>query len=278
MEPVFATPCPDDGFGKAAEGHEAALFGRVEHRPPERAFQVADIGDVLGHRRARTFAGERERHAPDHLVDDRAARICVVADHRRLAPGPDVIFQNGIWGWRDLRAPRDELAPGRQQMLRAGDIAVMVAHRRRLPLAAYGVNKDAKTVARRSAPAAAATCIITCKALIDQYVAKAPAAARQYAQFAAIAVCVAVNWLQREGTCVDELVHPDGGLGPQFSLGGAARLVRFGGVDICNADLGPLIPDGVAIDDAVGAPAAMAKAESGGFLIGRAGRYGGRAR
>ena len=127
---MFGASSPDLGLGKATERDEAALFGLVEHRPPERAFEVADIGDVLGHGRACALAGERKRDAPDHLVNDCAACFCAVPHNRRLTTGPDVINESDIGGRRDLCAPGDKLAPCRQQMLRAGDIAIMVAHDR----------------------------------------------------------------------------------------------------------------------------------------------------
>ena len=56
------------------------------------------------------------------------------------------------------------------------------------------------------APAASAACIITRKAFFDQYTAQALAAARQYAQFAAIAILIAVDALQAEGASIDKLV------------------------------------------------------------------------
>ena len=155
-------------------------------------------------------------------------------------------------------------------MLRARDIAIMVAHPRRVPRTAGVVNKDALPMTRRSAPTAAAARIIARKPLIHQDIAKTLATARQYTQFAAIAVFVAVNRLQRKWACVDELAHPYGRLCTQFCLSRATRLMRFRGVDIRDADFAALILDGVPIDDAVGSSATVAKPESGGLLIDRA--------
>jgi hypothetical protein len=51
----------------------------------------------------------------------------------------------------------------------------------------------------QSAPATPAAFIITGEAFIDEYVTKAVTPARQYPQFSAIAVLVAVNALKGEG-------------------------------------------------------------------------------
>jgi len=68
-KPVLLSPCADLRLGKAGEGHEAALFGLCQHRPPERAGKIADVGDMLGHRRPGPLSGQRQGHAPDHIID-----------------------------------------------------------------------------------------------------------------------------------------------------------------------------------------------------------------
>ena len=114
---------------------------------------------------------------------------------------------------------------------------------------------------RASAPAAPAAFIKTRKAFCDQHRAQALAAARQYAQFAAITIFIAVYALQRERARIDELVQPPCCRGTARRLCCALRLMGFGGIDIGDADLTPAIPERIAINDAVRGPAAFAQAE-----------------
>jgi len=68
-KPVLFAACADLRLGKAGEGHEAALFGLCQHRPPERAGKIADVGDMLGHRCPGPLSGQRQGHAPSHDID-----------------------------------------------------------------------------------------------------------------------------------------------------------------------------------------------------------------
>lgn len=68
-KPVLFAACPQFRLGKAGERHEAALFGLCQHRAPERAGKIADVGDMLGHRRPGALSGQRQGHAPDHIID-----------------------------------------------------------------------------------------------------------------------------------------------------------------------------------------------------------------
>jgi len=68
-KPMLFAARADLRLGKAGEGHEAALLGLCQHRPPERAGKIADVGDMLGHGRPGALSGQRQGHAPDHMVD-----------------------------------------------------------------------------------------------------------------------------------------------------------------------------------------------------------------
>lgn len=68
-KPVLFAARTDLRLGKAGEGHEAALLGLCQHRAPERAGKIADVGDMLGHRRPGPLSGQRQGHAPDHIID-----------------------------------------------------------------------------------------------------------------------------------------------------------------------------------------------------------------
>lgn len=131
-----------------------------------------------------------------------------------------------------------------------------------------------------SAPGAAAALVPAGEALIDKDAAKALPAARQDAQFAAEPVFIAIDAFKAERARIDERVHPLRRLLAERRLLRAARLMRFGGIDIGDADLGAAIIDGVAIDDAIGAATSMAKGEGGALAIAAAcgarhGRRGG---
>ena len=129
-----------------------------------------------------------------------------------------------------------------------------------------------------SAPGAAAALVPAGEAFIDKDAAKALPAARQDAQFAAEPVFIAIDAFKAERARIDERVHPLRRLLAERRLLRAARLMRFGGIDIGDADLGAAIIDGVAIDHAIGAPTSMAKGEGGALAIAAAHgtRHGGR--
>lgn len=118
-----------------------------------------------------------------------------------------------------------------------------------------------------STPGAAAALVPAGEAFIDKDAAKALPAARQDAQFAAEPVFVAVDAFEAERARIDERVHPLRRLLAERRLLRAARLMRFGGVDIGDADLGAAIIDGIAIDHAIGAATSMAKGEGGALRI-----------
>jgi len=123
-----------------------------------------------------------------------------------------------------------------------------------------------------SAPGPSATGIKARKAFTHEHSAKAFAAARQYAQLAAITVGIAVDRLQRKWPRIDQLMHPPCGRCAQLCLQWASGAVGFGGVDVGNADFDAAIMDRVAIDDAVGAAAAVAQAKGRRFGVACAGR------
>lgn len=128
-------------------------------------------------------------------------------------------------------------------------------------------NNSALRAGNGSAPGAAAALVPAGEAFIDKDAAKALPAARQDAQFAAEPVFVAIDAFKAERARIDERVHPLRRLLAERGLLRAARLMRFGGVDIGDADLGAAIIDGVAIDHAIGAAASMAKGEGGTLAI-----------
>lgn len=57
-EPMLFPARPDLRLGKSGEGDEAALLWLGQHRTPEWAGQIADIGDMLGHGRPRPLSGQ----------------------------------------------------------------------------------------------------------------------------------------------------------------------------------------------------------------------------
>ena len=122
-----------------------------------------------------------------------------------------------------------------------------------------------------SAPGPPATGIKARKAFAHEHCAKAFAAARQYAQLAAITVGIAVDRLQRKWPRIDQLVHPPCRRCAQLCLQWATRTVGFGGVDVGNADFDAAIMDRVAIHHAVGAAAAVAQAKGRRFGVACAG-------
>ena len=89
-EPVFLPARADFGFGKFGEGDKAALLWACNHRPPERAIEVSDIGDALCHRRSGALAGHFQWHAPLHRLHD--LPVAIDARNDRLISGPDVDF------------------------------------------------------------------------------------------------------------------------------------------------------------------------------------------
>ncbi len=145
-------------------------------------------------------------------------------------------------------------------------------------LASLRENNSALRAGIGSAPGATAALVPAGEAFIDKDAAKALPAARQDAQFAAEPVFVAIDAFKAERARIDERVHPLRRLLAERGLLRAARLMRFRGVDIGDADLGAAIIDGVAIDDAIGAAASMAKGEGGALAIAAAcgARHGGR--
>lgn len=127
-----------------------------------------------------------------------------------------------------------------------------------------------------SAPGAAAAFVPAGEPFIDKHAAQALPAARHDAQLAAIGVFIAVDAFKAEWPGIDQRVQPLRRLCAAQPFFAAARLMRFGGVDIGDADLGALIIEGVAIDHAIGTAAFMAKIESGAFHIaGRCGKRSG---
>lgn len=127
-----------------------------------------------------------------------------------------------------------------------------------------------------SAPGAAAAFVPAGEPFIDKHAAQALPAARHDAQLAAIGIFIAVDAFKAEWPGIDQRVQPLRRLCAAQPFFAAARLMRFGGVDIGDADLGALIIEGVAIDHAIGTAAFMAKIESGAFHIaGRCGKRGG---
>ena len=120
-------------LGEPVERDQAAMFGLVDDIAVERAFQVADIGGVhlSGGAGALALAGPRE--APVHGLGD-----LLSVDHPddgALSPGPDIL----------CRAVEPEMAdivgPALDSLERAGDIAVMVAHRGFMAPARRGVQR-----------------------------------------------------------------------------------------------------------------------------------------
>jgi len=145
-------------------------------------------------------------------------------------------------------------------------------------LASLRENNSALRAGIGSAPGAAAALVPAGEAFIDKDAAKALPAASQDAQFAAESVFIAIDAFKAERARIDERVHPLRRLLAERRLLRTARLMRFGGVDIGDADLGAAIIDGVAIDHAIGATAGMAKGEGGALAIAAAcgARHGGR--
>jgi hypothetical protein len=144
--------------------------------------------------------------------------------------------------------------------------------------APFPVSRSALRAGNGSAPGAAAALVPAGEAFIDKDAAKALPTACQDAQFAAEPVFIAIDAFKAERARIDERVHPLRRLLAQRRLLRAARLMRFGGIDIGDADLGAAIIDGVAIDHAIGAAASMAKGEGGALAIAVAcgARHGGR--
>lgn len=139
-EPVLLSSRADLRLGKGREGDEAALFGPHQHRPPKRAGKIADIGDVFRHFRSWPLSRKRQWHAPGHDIDKGAARLFALPHHRRLAPGPDIFIERVGFGRRlGVDAPRNIFAPALQKFLRAGDVAVMVAHERKTACVSPGL-------------------------------------------------------------------------------------------------------------------------------------------
>ena len=145
-------------------------------------------------------------------------------------------------------------------------------------LASLRENNSALRAGIGSAPGAAAALVPAGEAFIDKDTAKALPASRQDAQLAAEPVFIAIDAFKAERARIDERVHPLRRLLAERRLLRAARLMRFGGIDIGDADLGAAIIDGVAIDHAIGAAASMAKGEGGALAIAAAhgARHGGR--
>ena len=52
----------------------------------------------------------------------------MMAHNRCLSPWPDIVDMGCFGRWCYLRAPRDELAPCGQQLLRARNVAIMITH------------------------------------------------------------------------------------------------------------------------------------------------------
>lgn len=97
------------------------MLGLVDDIAVERALQVADIGGVHLSGGAGALALAHPRKAPVHGLGD----FCAIhfSHNRALSPGPDIL----------CRAIEPEMAdiigPAFDRMERAGNIAIMVAHR-----------------------------------------------------------------------------------------------------------------------------------------------------
>ena len=87
--------------------------------------------------------------------------------------------------------------------------------------------------------------------LADQRVAQRSPVALHKPQLAPIFVDVALDPRQRERHGIEQRLHPQRRAVARACLGLAARRVGFGGVDIGDADLGAVHPEGVAVDHAV---------------------------
>jgi hypothetical protein len=197
----------------------------------------------------------------------------VVTDEEELHDSPPVYGRG--WG----RACHDtRLAPLAPSPNRCCFATPSAPRTREGDLASLRENNGALRAGNGSTPGAAAALVPAGEAFIDKDAAKALPAARQDAQFAAEPVFIAIDAFKAERARIDERVHPLRRLLAERRLLRAARLMRFGGIDIGDADLGAAIINGVAIDDAIGAAAGMAKGEGGALAITAAcgARHGGR--
>ena len=120
-KPDFLAAGAGLGLGEAVEGDQAAMLGLVDDVAVERALQVADIGGVHLPGGAGAFALAHPGEAPVHGLGDFCA---VLHPHNRaLSPGPDILCRAIEPEMTDI------IRPALDSLKRAGNIAIMVAHR-----------------------------------------------------------------------------------------------------------------------------------------------------
>ena len=120
-EPDFLPASARLGLGKLVKGDQAAMLGLVDDIAIERALQVADIGGVHLSGGTGALALAAPGKAPVHGLGDFCA---VLHPHNRaLSPGPDILCRAIEPEMTDI------ISPALDRMKRAGDIAIMVAHR-----------------------------------------------------------------------------------------------------------------------------------------------------